>query len=116
MVNDAADAVADPQLVARRHYQQAPHPLHDHTWVENHNFTLSRTPGRIEWGGPMFGQHNMEVLEGFPRLRRRSHRRSGDRRCHRLSQPEGRRPMTRSMLPLWPTPDNAEPTVIVEGV
>ncbi|MEM7341554.1 MAG: CoA transferase [Actinomycetota bacterium] len=65
MVNDAADTVADPQLVARRHYQQAAHPLHDHTWVENHNFTLSRTPGRIEWGGPMFGQHNMEVLEGF---------------------------------------------------
>jgi crotonobetainyl-CoA:carnitine CoA-transferase CaiB-like acyl-CoA transferase len=64
-VNDAADLVADPQMVHRYHFQQVPHPIHDLTWVENTNYTLSRTPSRIEWGGPMFGQHNMEVLEGL---------------------------------------------------
>ncbi|MEM8924011.1 MAG: CoA transferase [Actinomycetota bacterium] len=65
MVNDAADNIVDPQLVARHHYQWVPHAVHGNTWVENHNFRLSRTPGRIDWGGPMFGEHNMEVLEGF---------------------------------------------------
>ena len=64
-VNDAADLVADPQILARNHFQQVPHPIHELTWVENTNYTLSRTPSRIDWGGPMYGQHNMEVLEGL---------------------------------------------------
>ncbi len=65
MVNNAADLVVDPQMVARNRFIKTSHPLHDHTWVEGSNFTLSRTPGAVEWGGPMFGQHNMEVLEGL---------------------------------------------------
>jgi len=65
MVNDAADAVADPQLAHRHHFQQVAHAKHGTTWVEGGNYTLSRTPGRVDWGGPMFGQHNMEVLEGI---------------------------------------------------
>ncbi|MFT7648878.1 MAG: crotonobetainyl-CoA:carnitine CoA-transferase CaiB-like acyl-CoA transferase [Candidatus Poriferisodalaceae bacterium] len=64
-VSDAADTVADPQLTHRSHYLQAPHPKHGMTWVENGNYTLSRTPSRVDWGGPTFGQHNMEVLEGI---------------------------------------------------
>ncbi|MCP4228299.1 MAG: CoA transferase [Actinomycetia bacterium] len=64
-VADAADSVADPQLVHRNHYQQVPHPNHGMTWVESGNYQLSRTPARIDWGGPTFGQHNMEVLEGI---------------------------------------------------
>ena len=63
LVADAADTVADPQLAHRRHYRRAPHPVHDQTWVEGPNYTLSRTPSRVDWGGPMFGQHNAEVLE-----------------------------------------------------
>lgn len=63
-VNDAADLMADPQIVAREHFLSVPHAKHGHTWVENSNFELSRTPGRPLWGGPMFGEHNMEVLEG----------------------------------------------------
>ncbi len=35
------------------------------TWVGSGNYQLSRTPARIDWGGPTFGQHNMEVLEGI---------------------------------------------------
>ncbi|MCP4085761.1 MAG: CoA transferase [Actinomycetia bacterium] len=65
MVNNAADVVVDPQMKARDHYLSVPHPIHGNTWVENHNFVMSRTPGRVDWGGPMFGQHNMEVLEGI---------------------------------------------------
>ena len=64
-VNDAADLMADPQIAAREHFLSVPHAKHGHTWVENSNFELSRTPGRPLWGGPMFGEHNMEVLEGI---------------------------------------------------
>ena len=64
-VNDAADLMADPQIIAREHFLSVPHAKHGHTWVENSNFDLSRTPGRPQWGGPMFGEHNMEVLEGI---------------------------------------------------
>jgi len=64
-VNDAADLMADPQIVSREHFLSVPHAKHGHTWVENSNFELSRTPGRPLWGGPMFGEHNMEVLEGI---------------------------------------------------
>ncbi|WP_419554392.1 CoA transferase [Candidatus Poriferisodalis sp.] len=66
-VNDAADLMADPQIVAREHFLSVPHAKHGHTWVEDSNFELSRTPGRPLWGGPMFGEHNMEVLEGILR-------------------------------------------------
>ena len=65
LVADAADTVADPQLQHRNHYLQVPHPNHGFTWVENSNYTLSRTPSRVAWGGPTFGQHTMEVLEGL---------------------------------------------------
>lgn len=64
-VNDAADLMADPQIVAREHFLSVPHAKHGHTWVEDSNFDLSRTPGYPLWGGPMFGEHNMEVLEGI---------------------------------------------------
>jgi crotonobetainyl-CoA:carnitine CoA-transferase CaiB-like acyl-CoA transferase len=63
LVADAADTVADPQLAHRHHYRQAPHPNHGMTWVEGPNYRLSRTPSRVDWGGPTFGQHNSEVLE-----------------------------------------------------
>ncbi len=63
LVADAADTVDDPQLRHRHHYRQVPHPNHGTTWIEGPNFTLSRTPSRVDWGGPAFGQHNSEVLE-----------------------------------------------------
>ncbi len=64
-VNDATDLMADVQIIAREHFLSVPHAKHGHTWVENSNFNLSRTPGRPLWGGPMLGEHNMEVLEGI---------------------------------------------------
>ncbi len=65
MVNNAADLIADPQILHRQHFLSVPHIIHGSTWVEAASFTLSRTPARVDWGGPMFGQHNMEVLEGL---------------------------------------------------
>ena len=65
MVNNAADLIGDPQILHREHFLSVPHIIHGSTWVEAASFTLSRTPGRVDWGGPMFGQHNMEVLEGL---------------------------------------------------
>jgi crotonobetainyl-CoA:carnitine CoA-transferase CaiB-like acyl-CoA transferase len=62
-VADAADVIADPQLAHRQHILQVPHPNHGMTWVEAGNFTLSRTPGEVAWGGPVLGQHTSEVLE-----------------------------------------------------
>ncbi|MEL6982636.1 MAG: CoA transferase, partial [Actinomycetota bacterium] len=62
-VAEASDTVADPQLAHRDHYRQAAHPNHGMTWVEGPNYSLSRTPSRVDWGGPTFGQHNSEVLE-----------------------------------------------------
>jgi crotonobetainyl-CoA:carnitine CoA-transferase CaiB-like acyl-CoA transferase len=65
MVNDAYDMIIDDQLSHRNHYQQASHPIHGMTWVESGNCRFSRTPASIGWAGPMFGQHNMEVLDGI---------------------------------------------------
>lgn len=65
MVNNAADLIADPQILHRQHFLAVPHIVHGSTWVEAASYTLSRTPARVDWGGPMFGQHNMEVLEGL---------------------------------------------------
>ncbi len=65
VVNDADSLVKDPQMVARERFVQVPHPKHEMTWVENSNYKLSRTQGPPKWGGPMFGQHNTEVLEGI---------------------------------------------------
>ena len=36
--------------------------MHGKTWVEAPAFRLHRTPGRIAWAGPTFGQHLWEVL------------------------------------------------------
>lgn len=56
------DVVVDDALVARRQFQQTPHPIHGTSWVETSAFKLRRTPGRPAWAGPTFGQHLWEVL------------------------------------------------------
>jgi crotonobetainyl-CoA:carnitine CoA-transferase CaiB-like acyl-CoA transferase len=61
-VNDSADCFADPQLVHRRHFVSVEHSTQGTTWVEGSRFRLSRTPARVERGGPNIGQHTWEVL------------------------------------------------------
>lgn len=65
LVADGHDLQADPQMTHWRHFQHVPQPAHGKTWIEGETFALARTPSSIEWGGPIFGQHNMEVLEGL---------------------------------------------------
>lgn len=65
LVADGHDLQADPQMNHWHHFQQVPQPAHGKTWVEGETFALERTPNSINWGGPIFGQHNMEVLEGL---------------------------------------------------
>ncbi len=65
LVAEGNDLQADPQMSHWQHFQQVPHPAHGQTWVEGETFALERTTGAIGWGGPIFGQHNMEILEGL---------------------------------------------------
>lgn len=64
-VANAADCLNDPQLVHRNHFTWVPHPEARQVMVDGMPYTLSRSPGGFEWGGPSYGQHTMEVLEGI---------------------------------------------------
>lgn len=61
----SADLSLDPQLVHRHHFLTVPHPLIPKVVIEGTRFQLSRTPARIERGGPTLGQHIHEVLGGI---------------------------------------------------
>jgi benzylsuccinate CoA-transferase BbsF subunit len=61
-VNDSKDAFTDPQLGHRGHFVEVAHSAQGTTWVEGSRFRLSRTPARIERGGPTIGEHSWEVL------------------------------------------------------
>ncbi|MDG2114381.1 MAG: CoA transferase, partial [Actinomycetota bacterium] len=62
-VADSGDTLNDPQLVHRNYYSWVPHPEARQVMVDGMAYTLSRSPGGFEWGGPTYGQHTMEVLE-----------------------------------------------------
>lgn len=61
-VQNSPECLADPQLVYRSHYPEFDHPLLGRVPVEAPRFKLSRTPGRVRWPGPTFGQHTYEIL------------------------------------------------------
>ncbi|MER3421182.1 MAG: hypothetical protein C4290_11975 [Chloroflexota bacterium] len=61
-VATSADCFADPQLAHRGHFVTVEHPELGPVPVENSRLRLSRTPARIAWAGPTFGQHNDQVL------------------------------------------------------
>jgi crotonobetainyl-CoA:carnitine CoA-transferase CaiB-like acyl-CoA transferase len=61
-VTTSADCFADPQLAHRGHFVTVEHPQLGPVPVENARFRLSRTPARVPWPGPTFGQHNDQVL------------------------------------------------------
>ena len=64
-VSNTGECVTDPQLAHRGHFQWVPHPEARQVMVDAMPYTLSRSPGGFEWGGPTYGQHTMEVLEGI---------------------------------------------------
>jgi benzylsuccinate CoA-transferase BbsF subunit len=61
-VQNSPDLVRDPQLLARRHFQNIAHPLHGATTVEGSRFALSRTPAEITGPAPTYGADNDYVL------------------------------------------------------
>jgi crotonobetainyl-CoA:carnitine CoA-transferase CaiB-like acyl-CoA transferase len=61
-VSTSADALADPQLEARRHIIILEHPRLGPVPVETSRMRFSRTPATTAWPGPEIGQHNDYVL------------------------------------------------------
>jgi len=55
-------AVDDPQLQSRGHFVEVEHAARDRVLVESTRFRLSRTPARVERGGPTIGQDTDSVL------------------------------------------------------
>jgi len=63
-VQNSPEVVADPQLLHRDHFHQVPHDVYGHTWAEQYGIRLSRSDGTPRSAGPMWGEHNYEVLSG----------------------------------------------------
>ena len=64
-VQNAPEALTDPQLSHLGHFVDVAHPTHGTTTVEGPRARLSRTPGRVTDSGPPIGFHAFEVLEGI---------------------------------------------------
>ncbi|MBV8454840.1 MAG: CoA transferase [Deltaproteobacteria bacterium] len=61
-VSTSFDALADPQLEARRHIISLEHPQLGRIPVETSRMRFSRTPAITPWAAPEIGQHNDYVL------------------------------------------------------
>ncbi|MGI9595274.1 MAG: CoA transferase, partial [Acidimicrobiales bacterium] len=61
-VQNSPEIVADPQLIHRDHFHEVPHDIYGHTWAEQYGFRLSRSEGTPRRAGPMWGEHNFDVL------------------------------------------------------
>lgn len=60
-VNDARDALDDPQLQHREHWVRLRHPEIGDTVYGAPPFRLSRTPGQLRMPAPCLGEHTREV-------------------------------------------------------
>jgi crotonobetainyl-CoA:carnitine CoA-transferase CaiB-like acyl-CoA transferase len=65
LVAEAPDIWADAQLGGRGLFSWVPHPTAGPVVVDNPPYLLSRSRGGYAWGGPTYGQHVEEVLEGI---------------------------------------------------
>ncbi|MEZ5232633.1 MAG: CoA transferase [Acidimicrobiales bacterium] len=63
-VQNSPELVVDPQLRHRDHFHEVPHAIYGHTWAEQYGFRLSRSDGTPQRPGPMWGEHNYEILSG----------------------------------------------------
>jgi crotonobetainyl-CoA:carnitine CoA-transferase CaiB-like acyl-CoA transferase len=61
-VQNSPEVVADPQLAHRDHFHQVPHDVYGHTWAEQYGIRLSRSDGTPRRSGPLWGEHNHQVL------------------------------------------------------
>jgi benzylsuccinate CoA-transferase BbsF subunit len=58
----STDLFADPQMAFRGHFVYRDHPAMGRVPLESSRMRFSRTPADVRWPGPMYGQHNEEVL------------------------------------------------------
>ncbi len=61
-VQNSPEVVTDPQLLYRDHFHEVPHEIYGHTWAEQYGFRLSRSDGTPRKAGPLWGEHNFDVL------------------------------------------------------
>ena len=61
-VQNSPEVVTDPQLLHRDHFHRVPHDVYGHTWAEQYGIRLSRSDGTPRRAGPMWGEHNHQVL------------------------------------------------------
>jgi crotonobetainyl-CoA:carnitine CoA-transferase CaiB-like acyl-CoA transferase len=57
------DAFVDPQLLFRRHFIDVPHLKMGPVRIESSRMRFSRTPAETTAAGPIFGEHNNQVLQ-----------------------------------------------------
>ncbi len=62
-VQNSAEFYTDPQVAARGHFVELPHPVYGKTIVEGSRTKLSRTPAQARRAAPTLGQDNQYVLE-----------------------------------------------------
>ncbi len=61
-VQNSAEAVADPQMIHRRHFRTTEHPMMGEIVLEGPRVVYSRTPAEMTGPGPTLGQHTVEIL------------------------------------------------------
>lgn len=64
-IYNIADVMQDPHIAAREDFIPVDVPEIGPVKMSNVTPRLSRTPGRISWGGPQLGQHNEEIYGGL---------------------------------------------------
>ncbi|MCC6433471.1 MAG: CoA transferase [Acidimicrobiales bacterium] len=65
LVTEGPDAWADPQLAWREVFQWKPHPAARWAVVDSPPYRMTRSRGSYDWGGPTYGQHSYDVLNGM---------------------------------------------------
>ena len=61
-VQNSPEVTSDEQLIHRNHFVEVPHEIYDTTWAEQYGFRLSRSDGTPTRSGPLWGEHNFEIL------------------------------------------------------
>lgn len=62
LVQNSADAVADPQMQYRGHFTKVQHSSIGDYVIEGSRFKLSATPAQLSTAGPELGDNNVDVL------------------------------------------------------
>ena len=61
-VQNSPEVTSDEQLIYRNHFVEVPHEIYETTWAEQYGFRLSKSDGTPTRSGPLWGEHNFEIL------------------------------------------------------